>query len=100
MGRTVVNDELIIKMNELYLLIKTYSGVSKALGGSPAPSTVKKYIIPNYKPKAQVQLTKVTWENVAKVENIKLKYKDFGDLCELSPLENKEIEKLWEELSI
>ena len=48
MARTVIDDDLIIKMNELYLQIKTYAGVSRALGGTPSPSTVKKYIIPNY----------------------------------------------------
>lgn len=50
MARTVVTQDLIIKMNELYLKIGTYSGVSRELGGSPSPTTVKKYIIPNYNP--------------------------------------------------
>jgi len=37
----------IAKMNELYLTIKTYAGVAREIGCSP--STVKKYIIPNFK---------------------------------------------------
>ena len=44
MGRLIVDNDLIIKMNELYLQIGTYVGVSRALGGSPSASTVKKYI--------------------------------------------------------
>ena len=100
MGRTIINDELIIKMNELYLQIKTYAGVSRALGGTPAPSTVKKYIIPNYSSTKNIKTEKVGWTDVPKVKDINLTYKDFGDLCELSLLENQEIQKLWEELSI
>ena len=100
MPRTIINDDLIIQMNELYLQIKTYAGVSRALGGSPAPSTVKKYIIPNYTSRKELKSTKVSWDIVLPPEEINLTYKDFGDLCELSPIENAEIKELWEELSI
>ena len=100
MGRTVVTDDLIIEMNELYLKLKTYAGVSRALGGSPSPTTVKKYIIPNYKPRKEVHLTSISWDDVPKVEDIKLKFEDYGELCILSPTENAEIEKLWEELLV
>lgn len=37
----------IIKMNELYLTIKTYAGVAREVGFSA--STVKRYIDPNFK---------------------------------------------------
>ena len=100
MPRTVINDDLIIQMNELYLQIKTYAGVSRALGGSPAPSTVKKYIIPNYTSRKELKSTKVSWDMVLPPEDINLTYKDFGDLCELFPIENAEIKELWKELSI
>ena len=83
MGRLIVDNDLIIKMNELYLQIGTYAGVSRALGGSPSASTVKKYIVPGYKPQAEV--TKISF---------------FGDLCELAATEIAEIEKLWEELLV
>ena len=53
-----VTPEMIERINELYLTIKTYSGVSRALGGSPSPTTVKKYIIPNFIPRNQVQVKK------------------------------------------
>lgn len=49
-----VGQETIIKINDLYLEIGTYAGVSRALGGSPSPTTVKKYIIPGYRKEIRV----------------------------------------------
>lgn len=100
MARTVIDNDLIIKMNELYLQIKTYAGVSRALGGTPSPSTVKKYIIPNYTSRKNIKKTIFNWSNVLPKEEIKLEFKDCGDLCEMSLIEFSEIKELWEELSI
>ena len=100
MGRLIVDNDLIIKMNELYLQIGTYAGVSRALSGSPSASTVKKYIVPGYKPQAEVTKISFSWDDVPKAKDIELKYSDFGDLCELAATEIAEIEKLWEELSV
>ena len=100
MGRLIVDNNLILKMNELYLQIGTYAGVSRALGGSPSASTVKKYIIPNYKSQSEISLKTITWNDVPKAKDIDLKYSDFGDLCELLPMEVLEIEKLWEEMTV
>ena len=100
MGRLIVDNDLIIKMNELYLQIGTYAGVSRALGGSPSASTVKKYIVPGYKPQAEVTKISFSWGDVPKAKDIELKYSDFGDLCELAATEIAEFEKLWEELSV
>ena len=100
MGRLIVDNDLIIKMNELYLQIGTYAGVSRTLGGSPSASTVKKYIVPGYKPQAEVTKISFSWDDVPKAKDIELKYSDFGDLCELAATEIAEIEKLWEELSV
>lgn len=100
MARTVIDDDLIIKMNELYLQIKTYAGVSRALGGTPSPSTVKKYIIPNYTSRKNIKRTIFNWSNILPKEEIKLEFKDCGDLCEMSLIEFSEIKELWEELSI
>lgn len=100
MGRLIVDNDLIIKMNELYLQIGTYAGVSRALGGSPSASTVKKYIVPGYKPQSEVTKISFSWDDVPKAKDIELKYSDFGDLCELAAIENAEVEKLWEELSV
>ena len=100
MGRLIVDNDLIIKMNELYLQIGTYAGVSRALGGSPSASTVKKYIVPGYKPQSEVTKISFSWDDVPKAKDIELKYSDFGDLCELAATEIAEIEKLWEELPV
>ena len=100
MARTIIDDDLIIKMNELYLQIKTYAGVSRALGSTPSPSTVKKYIIPNYTSRKNIKRTIFNWSDVLPKEEIKLEFKDCGDLCEMSLIEFSEIKELWEELSI
>ena len=55
-----VGQETIIKINDLYLEIGTYAGVSRAPGGSPSPTTVKKYIIPGYKKEVRVLADKKT----------------------------------------
>ena len=100
MGRISVDNDLIIKMNELYLQIGTYAGVSRALGGSPSASTVKKYIVPGYKPQSEITKISFSWDDVPTANDIALKYSDFGDLCELTTTEKVEIKKLWEELSV
>lgn len=100
MGRLIVDNDLIIKMNELYLQIGTYAGVSRALGGSPSASTVKKYILPNYKSKSEITQSSFSWDDVPKAKDINLKYSDFGDLCELTATEITEIKCLWEELLV
>ena len=42
-----VTQEMIVRMNDLYLELKTYSAVARKIGVSP--TTVKRYINPNYK---------------------------------------------------
>ena len=79
MGRISVDNDLIIKMNELYLQIGTYAGVSRALGGSPSASTVKKYIVPGYKPQAEITKISFSWDDVPKAKDIDLKYIDKGE---------------------
>ena len=99
MARTIVTDKLIVKMNELYLTLGTYAGVSRALGGSPSPTTVKKYIIPGYVPQAQKKIETVNIE-IPKLETYieNFKKEDWGFLYTYSPKEYNEIIKLWEEI--
>ena len=49
--RRTVQPHDIIAMNEAYLKIGTYAGAGRATGWSG--STVKRYIIPDYKPEAE-----------------------------------------------
>lgn len=94
---TRITQEQIIELNELYLTIGTYSGVSKAMGGSPAPSTVKKYIIPNYVSQNNIQ-KKVFNEEIKIFNSKELLVSNLGDLCLLSLEEEKGIKELWKEL--
>ena len=103
MSKLVVTQELIEKINELYLEIKTYAGVSRALGGSPSSTTVKKYIIPNYVPQEKLEVKKFDRKLVPPFEEVLNMFKgldNYGALCTLSEIEEIEIEELWEELLV
>lgn len=102
MARIKVTDELIEKINELYVEIGTYSGVSKALGGSPAPSTVKKYIIPNYVKKEDIKIIKFNEEKIPEeIDFTPFKGKDdWGFLCVLTEQEENDVKELWKEINL
>lgn len=100
MARATITEDTIIQINELYLKIGTYAGVSRALGGSPAPSTVKKYIIPNYVPQDKIEKKVFKWEDLPEFSTEGLKnVENWGSLCLLSSEEKDEIRELWSELS-
>lgn len=100
MARTIVTQDLIKKINELYLEIGTYAGVSRALGGTPSATTVKKYIIPNYVAEKDIKIVKFDKSllsddiDFTPFKNVE----DWGDLCELSDEEYEEIKNLWSEI--
>lgn len=102
MSRTVVTQEMVKEINELYLQIGTYVGVSRALGGSPSPTTVKKYIISNY---VSVKDRKIILFDKTKISS-KIDFtpfknkQDWGELCLLTTKEELEIKELQKELSI
>ena len=101
MARLQVTPELIVEMNELYLKIGTYAGVSRELGGSPSATTVKKYIIPNYVSKSKRQLIVFHKDDLPEfVTDMFGGVDNWGDLCILSKNEEEEITKLWDELNI
>lgn len=96
MARKITEEDKIL-INELYLKLKTYAAVSRELGF--APTTVKKYIIPNYISKDNIK------KNIFKGEipplNKKIfQKKNFGDICVLSLEEKIEIEELWKEILV
>lgn len=77
----VTQDE-IIKMNELYLEYKTYAAVAKEVGR--APSTVKRYIDPEYISQAiPKKLKPIDWEKLesAPVIDISTWEPDFLERC-------------------
>lgn len=94
-----VTQDNIKKMNELYLQLKTYAAVSRATGF--APSTVKKYIIPNFKIVEKTNIKRVSGPlpDIQTFQSMFLK-KDWLHLCELSKEEHEEIKELWEELEL
>lgn len=108
MARTVVTQEMIEQMNELYLQIGTYAGVSRAMGGTPSASTVKKYIIEGYVSKEETMKNRklFTQERLNELDNIEENFWDkfcienWGDLCVLSDEEISEITELWNEITI
>lgn len=99
MARSVITEETKVKINELYLKIGTYSGVAKEIGC--APSTVKKYIIPNFVPQDKIEKKEFKWEDLPEfsVEGLK-NVENWGSLCLLSSEEKNEIRELWKELVI
>ena len=101
MARTVVDQDLIIKINELYLEIGTYAGVSRALGGSPSPTTIKKYVIPKFTSKKNIEVKVFQKDDLPEFAiDIFRGVDNWGDLCSLSKDEREEIVKLWDELLI
>ena len=101
MARLIMTQEKIIEINELYLQIKTYAGVSRALGGSPSPTTVKKYIIPDYKTQKNTKKKIFEKSSISKdfISNDFI-IENWGDLCVLSNSEKEEIKELWLELLV
>ena len=61
---TRITEEDKININELYLKYKTYAEVARQTGFSP--STVKKYVIPNYIAKDSLQVNKYNELTVSK----------------------------------
>lgn len=94
-----VGVEDIQRINELYYKYKTYAEVARQTGF--APSTVKKYVDPNWRPLNENEVVKFTKDDLPDfTTDIFRGVKNFGDLCVLSEEERKEIEELWKELSI
>lgn len=102
MPRTVVTAEMIKQINELYLTIGTYAGVSRAMGGTPSPTTVKKYVVKDFVPTEEVEAKKKVFNEEIKPISLLLFSirKNWGDVCKLSADEEEEIKELWEEMSI
>lgn len=66
-----VTEKDIVEINEAYLLLGTYSAAAKATGWSP--STVKKYIIPNYTSQVEVPQEEIVLPDIDEVVKSLLK---------------------------
>lgn len=99
MGR-VISQEKIQEINEVYFVTRTYSGTAQKVGVSPA--TVKKYLIPNYEPKASVNQKKIIFDKEIKPFNDKMFIDEiyWGNLCIMQKDEYEEIKELWKEIVV
>lgn len=93
-----ITQEKIIQINELYLEIGVKSKVAKIVGCSP--STVTKYLIPNYISQGDIETINFDME----IPNIPFELfkatKCWGDLCLLSDAEKIECDELRKEMLI
>ena len=85
----------IIKINEAYLACGTYSGAAAATGWSA--STVKKYVIFDYKSEQKVEVVDI---ELPPIEEIAERLPPWYDITCLTPEEEKEIKQLWKEMLI
>ena len=87
-----------IRMNELYLKYKTYAEVARQTGFSP--STVKKYIIPNFIPESQIEIKKFAGVLPNNFIQLPKSLKEWAHLLELTEEEKLEIEEVRKEILI
>ena len=89
-----VDNQAIIEINEAYLACGTLSGAAKATGWSA--STVKKYLISDFKSEQKVEATNIELPPISKV----LEQLQGDNLTCLRPDEEKEIKNLWKEMLV
>ena len=92
-----VTQEDIIKINEAYLICKTYSGVAKATGWSA--STVSKYIIPGYQSQGTQQNVFYAVEP-ASIEDTIEYLKTHSKLSNVTPEEKTDLRRLQREMLV
>ena len=93
-----ITDEDKIQINELYLQYKTYAEVARRTGF--APSTVKKYVIPNYISVNNLEIKKFEKEIPNDFPPLPKSIEEWTTLLTLSKEEWKDIEELRKEILI
>ena len=94
MAKAVTQQEIEL-MNTLYLELKAYSAVAREVGR--AASTVKKYIVPNFKP---VENTTKEFDIAAFDKVVKTAQPESTVASCLNTEEQENMKKLWEVLAI
>lgn len=98
MANKVTNED-IVRINEIYYKVHTYAEVARQTGFSAA--TVKKYVIPGWKPAVVNTAKRFRIEEIPETSVTMFKgINNYGFLCTLSSVEEAEIKELWEELSV
>lgn len=95
---TKVTPEIIEQINELYLELGVKAQVARKLGLSP--STVSKYIIPDYGDRKQIVKSEMTQSISFPIEDFMGEYGTMGDLCALSDDEWEDLKSLQKEVLI
>ncbi len=94
-----VTDSDIKNFNALYYKYNTYTEVARETGFSA--STVKKYIIPNWRPIASPNAKHLSESDIPEVSTVYFKNcEHWGDLCLVFDDELDGLAELWEEMSI
>lgn len=92
--KRVTNDDIIL-MNEAYLISGTYAAAARATGFSA--STVRKYIIPNYKSQPIIEEEDIELPPLTEIAD---QLPPWYDITCLTPEEEKEIKLLWKEMLV
>lgn len=94
-----VTNEDILRINELYYKHKVYAEVARQTGFSA--STVKKYVIKDWKPVVVEDIRRFDINDLPKLDvSIFRGINNYGTLCVLTENEQEEIQELWKELAV
>lgn len=98
MANKVTNED-ILRINEIYYKTKVYAETARQTGFSA--STVKKYVIPGWKPVVAEDIQRFDIKDLPKLDvSIFKGINNYGNLCVLTENEQEEIKDLWKELAV
>lgn len=98
MANKVTNED-ILRINEIYYKTKVYAETARQTGFSA--STVKKYVIPGWKPVVAEDIQRFDIKDLPKLDvSIFKSINNYGNLCVLTENEQAEIKDLWKELAV
>lgn len=94
-----VTQEDILRINEIYYKVHTYAETARQTGFSAG--TVKKYVIPGWRPVDAAQIKKFDLNDLPDFDATSFEgVENYGDLCVLNEKEVEEIHALWEGLAV
>ena len=94
-----VTNEDILRINEIYYKTKVYAETARQTGFSA--STVKKYIIPGWKPVVQEEIVRFKLSQLPEFDTSIFKGVDnYGSLCVLTEREVEKMTELWKEMAL
>ena len=98
MANKVTSDD-ILRINEIYYKTKVYAETARQTGFSA--STVKKYVIKDWKPVVAENVIKFELKQIPEFDGSIFKnINNYGELCVLTEQEKEEMKELWRELAV